>query len=240
MELQNLGEEITQCVLQIMLECLKYTYANELFLYYDSGINDPERVLIFTTETHLLHLKSSQSWNCDGTFWSYPRDYCQIYVILAKVRTINIPLVYFIMKTRSKSAYEKIFNFLKNKINDFNQKFITIDFEMAAYLTLKNTFPKSKIVGCFFHFTQLLFRRVQRLELVKLYKENIRIREVFRMIIALAFVPIHNVKCEYLKLMIISKIIKNSFLSLHFGMTFILLLELKLKMIYLKMTLFFA
>ncbi|KAG0440364.1 hypothetical protein DMUE_1800 [Dictyocoela muelleri] len=119
---------------------------------------------------------------------------------MTEIRNINVPLVYILMKSKSKNSYEKIFNYIKRKVDNLNPKFITIDLEMAAFLALKSTFPEPKIVGCFFHFTQLLFRRIQRLGMTKLYKENMKIREVFRIVIILAFFPIDNIKLEYLKL----------------------------------------
>ncbi|KAG0442198.1 hypothetical protein DMUE_0457 [Dictyocoela muelleri] len=56
-------------------ENIKYTYANELFLQFDSGSSSTERYLIFTTDTHLQHLKHSELWFCDGTFRSCPKKF---------------------------------------------------------------------------------------------------------------------------------------------------------------------
>ncbi|KAG0422724.1 hypothetical protein DMUE_6183, partial [Dictyocoela muelleri] len=53
-------------------ENIKYTYSNDLFLQFDSCLEDTERNLIFTTETHLNYLNKSSVWYCDGTFRSCP------------------------------------------------------------------------------------------------------------------------------------------------------------------------
>jgi hypothetical protein len=48
---------------------------------------------------------------------------------------------------------------------------IQIDFEAAAFNAVRNCFPNAQVKGCFFHFGQAIWRRVQRLGLVSLYNE---------------------------------------------------------------------
>ncbi|KAG0434831.1 hypothetical protein DMUE_5010 [Dictyocoela muelleri] len=97
-------------------ENVKFTYSNEILLQFDSGINDPERYLIFTTKTHLTYLNNANNLYCDGTFRAYPRNFTQIYVIMADIKNIIVPLVYIFMKTKSKNSYKKALNFLKSKM----------------------------------------------------------------------------------------------------------------------------
>ncbi|KAG0441473.1 hypothetical protein DMUE_1032 [Dictyocoela muelleri] len=104
------------------------------------------------------------------------------------------------MKNKSKNAYIKIFNYIKSGIDNSYPDYITIDFEMASLLAFKQVFYNSKVTGCFFHYTQLLFRRVQKLGLTNLYKNNIKIRETIRMFFGLAFVPMEALRFEYEKL----------------------------------------
>ena len=49
-------------------------------------------------------------------------------------------------------------------------------FELALVQSLELEFPGARIHGCYFHFTQCLWRKVQRLGLVEEYKENTAIR----------------------------------------------------------------
>lgn len=39
-----------------------------LFLAYDSGVEDPARILIFVSQTGLSDLETSEHWSRDGTF----------------------------------------------------------------------------------------------------------------------------------------------------------------------------
>ncbi|KAG0440053.1 hypothetical protein DMUE_2021 [Dictyocoela muelleri] len=71
---------------------------------------------------------------------------------------------------------------------------------MAALLAFNEVFSDSSFYGCFFHFTQLLFRKIQQMGYSSEYRNNSSTREVFRMIVALAFVPFENLIIEYNKL----------------------------------------
>ena len=49
---------------------------------------------------------------------------------------------------------------------------IMIDFELAATEALKSSFPAANIKGCFFHFAQANWRKIQNLGLAVEYQEN--------------------------------------------------------------------
>ncbi|RNA14186.1 hypothetical protein BpHYR1_032868 [Brachionus plicatilis] len=48
-------------------EDLRLTYKNSKFFYGDSGKNDKNRIIFFTTEQNLKLLSSYHDWYCDGT-----------------------------------------------------------------------------------------------------------------------------------------------------------------------------
>jgi hypothetical protein len=57
------------------------THRDEPFLLYDSGIDSPARILIFSTETNLRALTTTGHWFADGTFKTAPELFYQIYTI---------------------------------------------------------------------------------------------------------------------------------------------------------------
>ena len=66
---------------------------------------------------------------------------------------------------------------------------ITIDFEKSVINCVSNIFPSTKIQGCYFHFSQSVWRKVQGLGLVKEYKTQESVRKWVKRIAALPFVP---------------------------------------------------
>jgi hypothetical protein len=65
-------------------------------LLYDSGIDSPARILIFSTETNLRALTTTGHWFADGTFKTAPELFYQIYTIHALVDNI-LPFVYALL-----------------------------------------------------------------------------------------------------------------------------------------------
>lgn len=192
---------------------IRYTYSGELFVKHcekEDGANSATFIL-FSTETHLDYLKISKNWYCDGTFRTCPSQYRQIYTIMGDIKGYNFPLVYFIMKEKSKAVYLKVLQKLKDLTNNYTPDNITIDFEMAAFLAIKEIYPQTQIMGCFFHFTQILYRKIQNNGQMNEYKRNPFFREAFKMVIALSTVPLSALEEESKKLE--SLILRNNNLN---------------------------
>ncbi|KAG0432055.1 hypothetical protein DMUE_5521 [Dictyocoela muelleri] len=173
-------------------EIIKKTSRGENFYLFDSGIDDIERVVVFSTETNIIHMSYNKIWICDGTFRSAPRGFYQIYTIMAIINQKSYPLAYFIMKKKSLESYKIAFRFLKSKLKSMPE-LILIDFEAASLNCLREIFQETRVEGCYFHFSQLIWRRIQALSLSVLYKKEKQFRLCVKMIISLAFVPIESV-----------------------------------------------
>ena len=68
----------------------------------------------------------------------------------------------------------------------FSPDEIMTDFELALVQSLELEFPGARIHGCYFHFSQCLWRKVQRLGLVEEYKEDTAIRRFIQKSAAIA------------------------------------------------------
>ena len=123
-------------------------------------------------------------------------------------------MVYALLSDRKAATYVHLFNVLMEEANRMNKKFdpqlIMADFEpgiakaiaLEVELSLKSFENLQKTLlfcfqfsqntvqkGCFFHFTQNIYKHVTSLGLSKLYADNIMIRSVIRQMMALALVP---------------------------------------------------
>ena len=63
------------------------------------------------------------------------------------------------------------------------------DFETGLQCAIRQEFPQAQHKGCFFHHCEALFRHVQQLGLVTLYRESPEIRMSIRQVMALGFLP---------------------------------------------------
>lgn len=69
------------------------------------------------------------------------------------------------MTRQTTEAYEDIFSFLKSY--GINFKEIVLDFEYASRKAVLRSFPGSAVIGCFFHFSQVIFDGIFFLKLIQ-------------------------------------------------------------------------
>ncbi|KAG0440845.1 hypothetical protein DMUE_1456, partial [Dictyocoela muelleri] len=77
---------------------LHKTSKNKKFLNFDSGMEDINSIVVFTTEENLEHFQYSNIVICDGTFKSAPSNFEQLFTFKSNVRNTNLPLIYCFMK----------------------------------------------------------------------------------------------------------------------------------------------
>ena len=179
-------------------EFLKYTLNGERFLKHDirEGV---ERFIILTTRENLSHLGNSTIWLCDGTFYTCPNEFYQLFTIFGSVSGKYFPLVYCLLTSKTNSIYTKILKIIKNDLPSCKLEYVISDFEQAIKISFEATFPNTKMYFCYFHFCQSLFKKFIILGFKKIYEENGEIRRFFKCITALAFVPESSVFLEYQK-----------------------------------------
>ena len=160
----------------------------ELFLLYDSGAAN-DRILVFGTERNLDFLQLSDGWYADGTFKVAPPLFRQLYTIHGERFGKIIPAIYALLPNKREETYVRLMDALLGIRGDLQPLFVMTDFEVAALNMFNDTFPFVNLVGCYFHFSQCIFKRIHANGLSQRYRTD----EVFalqaRMIAALAFVP---------------------------------------------------
>ncbi|XP_048246386.1 uncharacterized protein LOC125377370 [Haliotis rufescens] len=76
----------------------------------------------------------------------------------------------------------------------FNPEIFQVDFEVAAIRALRTEFQGSDIKGCFFHFTQAIWRKTQELGLAVGYRDNPLVEQWIRRAAALPLLPLQQVQ----------------------------------------------
>ncbi|KAG0439055.1 hypothetical protein DMUE_2699 [Dictyocoela muelleri] len=181
-----------------ILESLKYTYDKSRFLQFDEGVGESRLVILFTNN-NLTILSKSKILLMDATFKSAPKKFSQLFVIHALHFNKRIPLVYCLCGSKSANMYSKIFSVICERSN-IQPESIICDFEVGLSKAISQKFPTANIYGCYFHFSQIMWRRVIKDGNVCFYKENYNFRKIFHYLLFLAYVPIEKVKCEFYKL----------------------------------------
>lgn len=181
-------------------EELKKTVSGNNFLLYDDGAQDPNRILIFGNEENLAYLKSAEIWICDGTFYSSPPEFFQIYVIFCSVFGKFVPVCFSLLKTKNRETYNTMFSKLSGLMDGCSPLFAVFDFEVAPMNAFSQCFPTATTFNCLFHFGQIVWRRIQQTGLVHVYNNYMNIRFAIKSLMAVVFLPKHRITREYLSM----------------------------------------
>ena len=159
-----------------------------LILFYDdTGSDDKNRILIFTTDRNIEFLNSHPDWYGDGTFDVSPELFKQLFTIQACVKGKVLPMVYALIPNKQQVSYMKLFTMLKEYLNPPDS--FSCDFEKGLLNPIKLNFENCKVLGCWFHLSQNLWKHVQSYGLVEKYSSDKEFYKAFQRLKALPFVP---------------------------------------------------
>ncbi|CAF4475684.1 unnamed protein product [Rotaria sp. Silwood2] len=144
----------------------------EPFLLVDE-IYGEDRLLLFASDWSLKFLSSCSQWHSDGTYKCRPLLFAQLYIIFG-FNNMMIPCVYCLTTKQDEHVYVKILHHLLNIARQkeiiLDPKRLTCDYELSAINSFKKVFPTIHVSGCFFHFSQSLWRKIQELGLTRYVK----------------------------------------------------------------------
>ncbi|KAK3086401.1 hypothetical protein FSP39_017917 [Pinctada imbricata] len=165
--------------------------AGEPFLLVDDGTD--KRILIFATQANLKYLADATTIFGDGTFYTCPDLFTQIYSIHAEVAGEMYHLVYALLPGKTQAIYTRLFQLLRSTCLSNNivlrPQTMFLDFEIAAHNAARATFPGIQIRGCFFHYTQCIWKKAQSTGLQTPYQTDPDITSVVRRAAVLPLVP---------------------------------------------------
>ncbi|XP_060065972.1 uncharacterized protein LOC132546279 [Ylistrum balloti] len=167
------------------------TATGDSFLFIDDG--DISRILAFATTDNLTNLATADRIFCDGTFYTCPSLFHQIYSIHIEIDGSMFPVIYALLPGKSQTIYTRFFTLLKTAMADLHLPMtpatVFVDFETAVHNAIRTVFPGTEIKGCFFHFTQCIWRKAQTTGLQLPYRDNDDTRRLVRRAAVLPLVP---------------------------------------------------
>ena len=127
---------------------------------FDSGQAD-DRMLLFATERNFRLLMQSQEWYANGTFKSSPLLFDQLYTTHGVLGNSVMPAVFALLPNKSQDTYERLLAAVKQLMPAAAPQSVLTDFEPAALNAFRNEYPNVVHRGCFFHFSQCIYRNLQ-------------------------------------------------------------------------------
>ena len=144
-------------------------------------------------------MANAQTIYVDGTFRSAPRPYTQVFTIHAEYMGRVIVLAVALLTGKQQQQYDEVFAILIRDMTRVNANIhigeVVSDFELAVFNAVRLAFPIAQISGCYFHFTQNLWRHTQELGLAAAFNQDVAVKRCLTHVYALDFVPLNNVVC---------------------------------------------
>lgn len=193
---RNVNLNQTKDICSDIPEVLKNDSRGNLFLRFDSGIQDNNRFLIFTTKFKEQFISKIETIVIDGTFRSAPPGFFQLIVVHGFIFNSYYPLFHILMKNKSELTYVQALKRCMDLVY-FKPKLIISDFERALINAIRIIFFFSQSSGCLFHFAQSIWKHIGYLKLIDFYKTNKDFKNAIKMVICLAFVPLNEVLSFY-------------------------------------------
>ena len=165
----------------------------EDLVLYDSGQEDPLRILILGKQDLMDLLEHADLWLGDGTFDVCPAVYYQLYTIHCKVGISYPPCVYFLLPNKTQVTYVRALKAFKDLLPQASPDTILVDFETAPINAFREVFGDSTQKGCLFHQGQNFNRKVTEIGLKKEYESNPEFNMLVKSLLALTFVPENDV-----------------------------------------------
>jgi hypothetical protein len=141
----------------------------------------------------------------DGTFEIVSPPFMQLFTINGFVQrdgcVKQLPLFIVIMSSRRIADYEAVFRKLRETIGaSVAVRMGMLDFESAAWTAFARIFPQVELKGCYFHFSQALFRRMKRLGLSRAYCKDEGMNTILRQFLSLPLLPQNNIPSQWNRL----------------------------------------
>ena len=168
------------------------TTSGKQFLLFDSGHGE-DWIIIFATDENIQFHAESPFWFINGAFKTAPELFFQLYTIHSCTTNRVLPCIYALLPNKQQATYTIFFKILKQLQHTLASKNLTVDFEIAVLNAIDTSFSGTNKKGCFFHFSQAIFQKIQSLGLQNRYKEEEHFAHKVHMLAALAFVPLLDV-----------------------------------------------
>lgn len=153
-------------------------------------------MLIFSTQKNLTHLAAADIIYGDGTFYSCPSLFFQLYTFHAMVDGVMYPLVHSSLPAKTQGSWLYLKMYATNSNYNFSLPLSSWTMkspsEMQHILYFLVHVSTQKAV--FFYYTQCIWRKAQETGIQVLYKEDNNIHQLVCCAAVLPLVPTANVK----------------------------------------------
>lgn len=164
-----------------------------------SHLDNDWGLAVFMTNGNARLLSQCETVFLDGTFRTAPHPYKQLVTVHGLLRGTVFPFCFSLLSGKTVGLYRQLLIHVKQRVRqlchrNWRPANAVCDFEMALVTAIETELPNTRVRGCYFHFTQSLWRRISILGLVTQYRDRNstrgrRLRKIVQKLMSLGFLP---------------------------------------------------
>ena len=134
--------------IQVLPQEYQLTTNGDQFLIFNSGIGDPDRIFIFTSDLGLQFLYERDHWYAGGIFKVRSEVFYH-----GQQRGRIFPCVFGLLSNKTEATYTRFFRefFIQlENLGNRNPDYILADSERTAINSIHNFNPQIEVKGCFY------------------------------------------------------------------------------------------
>ena len=162
-------------------------YRNITIYSTNKNSNIAVEYIIWGNNENINRMRISKHYYIDATF-HHQEEFKQLLIIMYKdlLTNLNIPGLYILMNGKSETHYDLVFESILDIIthkNFYNLDLLSIitDTENALINTIKNYFPNTRRIGCYYHYCQDIVRNIKLYGLYKKEQKKISNKVIFQL-----------------------------------------------------------
>ncbi|KAI8517587.1 hypothetical protein Bbelb_036040 [Branchiostoma belcheri] len=150
--------------------------------------------IVFATDRNYRKMGRCRVLYMDGAFKSCPEPYYQVLTIHGLYHGRVIPFVMALLVDKTVGAYRALLDHEQRKVRQesghrLRPDQIVADFEVGLMAAYQTEFPEADTSGCYYHFTQNLWKHIQQLGLARPYRQDEHLKKFLRKIMAIGYLP---------------------------------------------------
>lgn len=165
----------------------------------------------------MRHLCNANHVISDGTFSVHPEIYAQLYVFHAPYLGQVLPQLFCLLPDKTYNTYCRLIELIKNAAKTigtcFEPRKFHIDYEQAMIKAISESFTSDHVQGCYFHYSQCIWRKVQELGMATSYQSFPHVREWIRRFSALPLLPQNDIDDAFMEIHENAPIPQNNIIS---------------------------
>lgn len=178
----------------------RQTWSGQKFLV---KLDNSWGLALFSSKRMLTVLQKAKCIYMDGTFRTAPRPYMQIVTVHGLYHRWVIPLAFCLLTGKTVGQYRQFLMALKTAVlrltrQQLNPEKVVMDFEHSMMIAVETELPQAQVAGCYFHFTQSLWRQVQEFHLASEYRRHNSLQKTIQKVMAIAFLPVILVRQNFM------------------------------------------